>query len=65
MTNGTWQRTEPAALGDEHADPGRRTGQGAASILPFLINVLKTKARVLAQREDAEPGVEFPRSRFD
>jgi hypothetical protein len=65
MTNGRWQRTEPAVLGDDHPEAGSRTGEGVASILPYLINALKTKSRVAAQPEDAEPGVEFPQSRYD
>lgn len=65
MVDGTWKRTEPAVLGDEHAESGRRTGEGVASILPYLINALKTKSRVAAQPEDAEPGVEFPQSRYE
>lgn len=65
MSDGAWQRTEPAVLGDQHPESGRRTGEGVASILPYLINALKTKARVAAQPEDAEAGVEFPESRYD
>lgn len=65
MTGGTWQRTEPASLGDHHAVPGRRHGHGVASILPFLVAALKTKSRIAPQPEDAEPGVEFPDSTCD
>lgn len=65
MIDGAWKRTEPAVLGDEHPECGSRTGEGVASILPYLINALKTKSRIAVQPEDAEPGVEFPQSRYD
>ena len=42
--------------------PGRRTGEGAASILPYLVKSLRTKPQVHVQPQDAEPGVDFPDS---
>ena len=65
MLGGIWDRTEPASLGDQVAVPGRRTGHGVASILPFLVAALKTRSRIAPQPEDAEPGVDFADSTCD
>ncbi len=39
--------------------PGRRTGRGTKSILPFLNRALKTKPQIPVQPQDAEPGIDF------
>lgn len=39
--------------------PGRRTGEGSASILPLLVRSLATKPQVPVQSQDAAPGVDF------
>lgn len=45
--------------------PGKRTGEGSASILPFLAKSLAIKPQVPVHPEYAEPGVDFPHSMRD
>jgi hypothetical protein len=62
MSRVSWDATEPGGLEEPHNPPSRRSGEGAASILPYLLNALKTKGRVPVQPQDAEPGIDFPDS---
>ena len=51
-----------AKAGDRHdlPPPGRRTGEGSKSVLPYLLRALKSQPHVEVQRQGVPSGVGHP-----